>query len=80
MLPCGTDGRTTSEDRATQLLICEALSLAIVLSPTFDIESSGLQTSFVFDSDNDSCDDHHYQNDDTYCNLDFGDSNQTPKT
>ena len=30
MLPCGTDGQTTtSEDRATQLLICEALSLAI---------------------------------------------------
>ena len=30
MLPCGTDERTTtSEDSATQLLICEALSLAI---------------------------------------------------
>ena len=32
MLPCGTDKQTTSEDRATQLLICEALSFAIALA------------------------------------------------
>ena len=29
MSPCGTDEQTTSEDRATQLLTCETLSLAI---------------------------------------------------
>ena len=38
----GRDRTTTSEDRATQLLICETLSLAIVLPLTFDIENSGL--------------------------------------
>ena len=27
---CGTDGRTTSEDSATQLLICEPLSFAML--------------------------------------------------
>ena len=31
MLPMRTDGQTTSKDRATQLLICEPLSFAILL-------------------------------------------------
>ena len=36
MSPCGTDEQTTSEDRATQLLSCDKLSLAIFIPKGLD--------------------------------------------
>ena len=55
MLPIRTDGRTTRKDRATQLLICEKLSLAnihcrtsILLLATRAVENAESARSVIY--------------------------------